>query len=184
MSPGRENDGDQIMKRKTVGHDDANLPITPFLDLSFQLLFFFIVSFNPNTAFEGHMALALPSDEQSKQARDLRNVNPFDKANPNEVIKFTSEVTVFVHYHDNDPNNPTVSVEDPRGKTLLGSDVKELIEHLLTVRKDVGEKEKISVQGDGNLKWGNIVQVMDACRSAGFDNVSFAAPPGFNVTGT
>jgi biopolymer transport protein ExbD len=169
------------MTKRKVDMNEVNLPITPFLDLSFQLLFFFIMSFNPNTAFEGHMALALPT-EQSKAAKDPSKVDPLQQTNPDKEVEFKSEVTVFVHYHDN--SDPTVSVEDPKGKKLLGSDMKELVEHLQNVRKDLGEKEKISVQGDGNLKWGNIVQVMDACRSAGFDNVSFAAPPGFNVTGT
>ena len=35
----------------------------------------------------------------------------------------------------------------------------------------------VRLQADSRLKWENVVAVMDACRKAGFDNVSFAPPP-------
>ena len=165
------------MRKKGEPSLEVNLPITPFLDMSFQLLFFFIMSFNPNTEFEGHMALALPSGLK-KAAKDPSKIDPIAKDDKQD-IEFKSEVSVFVTYHEN--SDPTVSVEDPKGKKLLGSDMSELVEHLKTVQKDLSEKQSISVQGDGNLRWGDMVRVMDACRTAGFKNVSFTAPPGFNL---
>lgn len=41
---------------------EPDLPITPMLDMSFQLLAFFIFTFRP-AAPEGQLALALPKDE-------------------------------------------------------------------------------------------------------------------------
>src|SRR5687768_10079620 len=42
-----------------TGQIDPDLPITPMLDMTFQLLAFFITTFNP-TPPEGHLDLALP----------------------------------------------------------------------------------------------------------------------------
>ena len=85
------------MRFRTLKRDaplDIVLPITPMLDMSFQLLFFFIMSFNPNTAFEGHMALALPS-EQTKQARDQSKPDPLTPANPDKAVEFKREFSAI-----------------------------------------------------------------------------------------
>jgi hypothetical protein len=40
----------------------VTIPVTPMLDMTFQLLFFFIVNFHP-ADLEGEMAMALPIDD-------------------------------------------------------------------------------------------------------------------------
>ena len=55
-------------KHKAEPSLDIVLPITPMLDLTFQLLFFFIVLFDPNTGMhkvEGQMDLMLPAAADS-----------------------------------------------------------------------------------------------------------------------
>ena len=49
--------------RRTTGPNESKivLPITPMLDMTFQLLFFFITSFNPADQ-EGQIEMALPSE--------------------------------------------------------------------------------------------------------------------------
>lgn len=51
-------------KRKRAGTDfvEPDLPITPMLDMSFQLLAFFIMTFKPAPT-EGQIMLALPKEE-------------------------------------------------------------------------------------------------------------------------
>ena len=46
---------------------EPDLPITPMLDMSFQLLAFFIMTFKPADT-EGQIALTLPKDEGDKSA--------------------------------------------------------------------------------------------------------------------
>src|SRR6516162_6865915 len=41
------------------------MPITPMLDMTFQLLFFFILNYHPN-ALEGQMDLSLPAPTENK----------------------------------------------------------------------------------------------------------------------
>src|SRR4030088_2922513 len=43
---------------------ELTMPITPMLDMSFQLLFFFITTFKLPTGMEGEMDLALPREGQ------------------------------------------------------------------------------------------------------------------------
>ena len=49
-------------RRKIKGDDRIALPITPMLDMTFQLLFFFIINFNP-ADLEGQMDMSLPSED-------------------------------------------------------------------------------------------------------------------------
>ena len=49
-------------KRQTTDHVDPDLPITPMLDMSFQLLAFFIMTFQPKP-LEGQIQMTLPKEE-------------------------------------------------------------------------------------------------------------------------
>ena len=52
------------------------LPITPMLDMSFQLLAFFILTFKPPSANEGQMDIYLPATGVAKAANPA-DVDPF-----------------------------------------------------------------------------------------------------------
>src|SRR5882762_9919615 len=71
-------------KRKRSGTDfvEPDLPITPMLDMSFQLLAFFIMTFKPAPT-EGQIALALPKDEGSDRTSLVR---PFEADKPAHYI--------------------------------------------------------------------------------------------------
>jgi biopolymer transport protein ExbD len=49
-------------RKKAADYMDPDLPITPMLDMSFQLLAFFIMTFKPAPT-EGQIALTLPKEE-------------------------------------------------------------------------------------------------------------------------
>lgn len=57
---------------------EPDLPITPMLDMSFQLLAFFIMTFNPAPT-EGQIALALPKDEGGPSAAIPSAIDTSDK---------------------------------------------------------------------------------------------------------
>ena len=48
--------------------------------------------------------------------------------------------------------------------------------------RSAAEKEVIKIQPASKLKWSNVIMVADTCRKAGFKNVSFVEPPGFNIS--
>ena len=47
---------------------EPDLPITPMLDMSFQLLAFFITTYNP-TPTEGHLDVGLPAEKGSQSTK-------------------------------------------------------------------------------------------------------------------
>jgi biopolymer transport protein ExbD len=61
-------------RRQGTDHVEPDLPITPMLDMSFQLLAFFIMTFKPAPT-EGQIAMSLPpAQEGSKTATELTDI--------------------------------------------------------------------------------------------------------------
>lgn len=164
------------------------LPITPMLDMTFQLLFFFIVSFNP-ADLEGAVELALPSEKEAAAPKNSKVEKPPDA----EDVKFESNLTVRVRTQIDGKNDGDISaifVLDNNAKEegiVASSNVKVrnpllagLREYLVKRRETLQDnKESIKIQGDGRLKVASIIKVMDACREAGFTNISFIPPEDF-----
>src|SRR5207249_4090980 len=81
------------------------LPIVPMLDMSFQLLFFFIITFNPG-AVEGQMAMNLPATGEAK-AQKQEDVDLTKQSDP--VLDVPSDFVVSVKYYE---QNVTLVVRD------------------------------------------------------------------------
>ena len=66
-----------MFRRRRQGTDfvEPDLPITPMLDMSFQLLAFFIMTFKPAPT-EGQIAMTLPKEEGGPA---IAMPNPFDE---------------------------------------------------------------------------------------------------------
>jgi biopolymer transport protein ExbD len=162
---------------------EPTLPITPMLDMAFQLLAFFIFTYHPSD-LEGQMDLSLPSEAVSK-AEKQENVDPTAKPERNQNLELPADLTVIIRTQRDGVNDGAISaltVEDRAGKENVDN-LDKLREHLKKLHGTVENKESIKIQGDGKLKWNSIVQVMDVCRDAGFPNISFVPPPDFRLSG-
>jgi biopolymer transport protein ExbD len=153
----------------------VTLPITPMLDMTFQLLFFFITSFNPADQ-EGQVDMALPSNE-TRAGR----LNP---PNGGEAPEFPSDFTVKVRTRIdgvNDGDISDLSVRNIEGKEepIRNGSLTELRDYLAKKREEMTNKDNIKVQGDSKLKVKSLMKVMDVCRQVGFKNVSMVPPEGF-----
>jgi biopolymer transport protein ExbD len=161
------------------------LPITPMLDMAFQLLTFFIFTYHPSE-FEGQMELSLPSDN-TLAADKPENVDPNVRPDRNRELELKTDLTVIVRTQQNGQNYGVISsvaVQDAGNVKDLGSDLDNLQKYLRELAQRVDPKQGIKLQGDSRLKWDSMVQVMDRCRLAGFKNVSFAPPQGYGLTRT
>ncbi len=159
------------------------LPITPMLDMAFQLLAFFILTYHPS-ALEGQMELLLPS-ESVTQALKPDDILPDAKADKKPNLEISADLTVMVKTQLDGTNNGAISalsVQDRSGNVAV-RDLAELQEYLRKTRENLAAKDAIKIQGDGKLKWEAMVQVMDVCRRAGFESVSFVPPPDFGMSG-
>ncbi len=162
---------------------EVSLPITPMLDMAFQLLAFFVFTFNPSALEEGAIDLNLPATGMEKAAApDQVKAPDSDTELPKDV-----DVTVRVTTPLNSPgdiNQIMVEYQRPAAKVVIPGDTpSEMVENL---RKHLSEKhgtlqnqDDIKIEADAKLKNGPLLRVVDACtlKGAGFKKVSFAPPP-------
>jgi biopolymer transport protein ExbD len=188
-------------RRKTVvGATEVDLPITPMLDMAFQLLVFFIVTYHPAN-LEAHIDGTLlpptktgvntpkPNDpppvsiDKDPETKDtvtviVRAVTPTDiKQSPG---RYTAE-------SEGQPRRITLKKkespdkEDLVGDADQGDSLDDVLAKLLSELKKIkdvseGTAVDVSVQADGELKHEYFIKVCDACKRAGFQNVGFIAP--------
>jgi len=170
--------------KKAEAAPEVSLPITPMLDMAFQLLTFFIFTYHPS-GLEGQMDLSLPS-EADKAANKEQDVSPTAQPEKDQSVDLPSDLTVIIRTQQDGVHNGVISnltVQASSGPKNVGSELDALQKYLEEAQKNVTNKEAIKVQGDGHLKWEAVVKVMDVCRQSGFKNISFVPPPDFRMTG-
>jgi hypothetical protein len=191
-----------MSRRHPQGDDIAvTLPITQFLDMAFQLLFFFMATFNPSP-LEGEMDLALPTE---KVARTPGNA-PVDPRIPApqgledmffdltvEVKSETSRYSLtLVEGAVRTPittDDPTKSLkerlskrwherEDSIAEKSAAIDVKDRDEW----RKKELARLGVKLIGNRELRWEHLVEVMDVVNRSGWKTVTVAAPYDYRVS--
>jgi len=183
-------------RRRPEKGTEITLPITPMLDMSFQLLFFFISTFKLPTDPEGTLDLSMPS-QATPMANDMALIDPSkssadDKPNLKSYILIKvenpkSEAALDEDVGDVTPSykgkNETMSVAWSKGKY----DMKELTDKLQSyIDEAKGTDDTITgvkIQGASALKFKAVVRVMDACRKAGLKDISFEMPSDFDKYG-
>lgn len=180
------------------GGVNLNIIITPMLDMAFQLLAFFIMTYHPS-ALEGHIdGTLLPPTKVSTKSGDplLKDTTPVD-----EEPKFTEAVLVKVRAvpkgqieggkKDGEPRFIEITrVENAAVPVTLSGDAnardledfvksleKELDRELKKVLKDTGQGNDIKLEADADLKHRYWMRYYDVCKLAGFKNIHFVSPP-------
>jgi biopolymer transport protein ExbD len=163
-----------VAKHRTLRHDkpfEVQLPITPMLDMSFQLLAFFVMTFQASNALEGQLDMYLPKAgspmAKAPDQVDLKQDSDVD-------IDKESDLIVVVTSRGGDIES--LAVREKTGSTPV-SDPKQLRPMLARMRAGQANQDSIKIEADGKLKYAKLVDVMDACLGAGFKSVGFAPPP-------
>jgi biopolymer transport protein ExbD len=148
------------------------LPITPMLDMSFQLLAFFVMTFQAANALEGQLDMYLPKAGNPQAKRpdqvDLSKDSDAD-------LDQQADVAVVVSSQRGDVEGLAIR---EKTKSTPVADVKSLKGVLAKLRADLGGTQTaIKIEADGHLKYARLVDVMDACLGAGFRSVGFSPPP-------
>jgi biopolymer transport protein ExbD len=144
-----------------TAHVDPDLPITPMLDMTFQLLAFFITTFNP-TPLEGHLDLALPKETGGDSV-----------APPNIALDEDDEVTVQVEAA---PEGGITGIKvfekgAAEGKPL-GTDSAALFTYLRDRAAKLGKVGKLRMEMAENLNYQFVVKLIDEATRAGYKSVS------------
>jgi biopolymer transport protein ExbD len=151
---------------------DVTLPITPMLDMSFQLLFYFVMTFQAANVLEGELDLYLPK-AGAPQAKQPDQVDLSKESDAD--LEQQSEITVEVSSRRGGVDG--LSVREKARNTTVPS-VKGLKPVLEKLRGELGGNlTRIKIQADSRLKYARLIDVMDACLGAGFKTVEFAPPP-------
>jgi biopolymer transport protein ExbD len=141
------------------------MPIVPMLDLTFQLLFFFVVNFHP-ADLEGQMDMSLPSEEQHPAP-----VVVVERAADPQLPDFPADWSLRVRARLDDGSISAITVRNPAGQEVSVDDLAGLTKYLADKRKAFAKQTRIKVAGDATLKVKNLLEVIDRCRKAGISNV-------------
>jgi len=150
-------------KRKKEAPISIAVPIVPMLDMSFQLLSFFIITFKPMPT-EGQLSINLPKLDSTDQPPPLEPIPPEDKKD---------EYTVSVHSTSGGDfallglKGPTANLENIKS-------LNELLGELRKIPKPEGKADKVSItiEAANDLNYAKLIEVMDLCKKAGFDSVN------------
>lgn len=190
-------------KKKSSGPGGVNLGliITPMLDMSFQILAFFIMTYHPS-AFEGHIPGSLiPPEEVATKSKDS-NPTPQMEQNlsiPEDLLDPSLNEAVLVQvksvvkgqdvdkHPEGSPSQIFVRTTLETDKTMIADvDVpveqamKLLESHLKDMVKKGSNKTNLKIAADGDLRQQWVMRVYDACKRAGFEKLHFVPPPVLN----
>ena len=148
-------------RRKEEPPVEVTLPITPMLDMSFQLLSFFILTYQPRPD-EGQMSVALPKVDVTDQPPPIE-IPPL----PDEK---KDEYTIVLRASSGG-DLADLSLRGPAGDFGAIRNVGDLQERMKEIS---GKKENISItiEADNDLTYARLIDVMDLCKRAGFDSVN------------
>ncbi len=150
--------------------------VTPMLDMTFQLLFFFILNFKPLSQ-EGQVELSLlAADDKGRTAAD----QPID-AGLGEADSYTIHVNSIIPFGRDKP--VVVDVENiafvrltSKLESVSLSGIDALETKLRSLPKFEGRGQKapsIKLQVNNRLKYSQVIALLDLCRRVGKDlNIS------------
>lgn len=157
-------------KRKRQGTDfvEPDLPITPMLDMSFQLLAFFIMTFKPAPT-EGQIALTLPKEEGAQNATSIPS--PTDDNKPKHyivrVLATDGGSIEKMTLTEDGSVNPTA--EDLGANVNLYRDKLKALAAQLERDKKTG---KVTLELGDKLLQAYVVQLVDTGIRSGFTDIS------------
>jgi biopolymer transport protein ExbD len=166
--------------RKSEAAPEVELPITPMLDMTFQLLTFFIFTYKPS-ALEAQMDFTLPATGEAK-AKNPDDVDPNRPSDADLAPKSQLTITVKTQQGGGKGGISQIVVRSPSGERTFFTPG-ELGEYLKSVRPDLQNKDDVQIECESKLKYAEVIRVVDTCRSAKFMGVGFSPPPDLNTSG-
>lgn len=167
-------------KRMQESPTEPDLPITPMLDMSFQLMAFFILTFKPGPT-EGQLALMLPREGNTAAAPTTLDAT--DEKKYIGVVKLNAATVDFTLVVPEGAGKQTPTKTDADRKPLvsgtlggnLNTDVlvAELRRIIAEAKKDPTQPlPKLEFQFEDEINYAVMIRFVDEARRAGFVKVT------------
>jgi biopolymer transport protein ExbD len=155
-------------KKKHEPPQEITLPIAPMLDMTFQLLSLFILTFRP-APLEGQIAMNLPALKDVKSSSTPATVDP--------TIEDAAKMTVTISEAQGGVGALSLKTLDkPEGITVPDADLKQLVKMLKDRQQGLSKEQMVvMIEGGGELTYSALMSVVNACREAGF-GIGFNKP--------
>src|SRR5262249_29425391 len=165
-----------VRNRKGGAVPEVELPITPMLDMTFQLLTFFIFTYHPS-AVEGQMEFSLPATGTPPAPVQVNDPPPTPEDVP---ATEKTQYTVVLRAQRDGVNHGVLSsvpVETTNGGVQPVANLEALARYFKDRRATAGPADAVQIQADSKLKYAFVTAAMDSCLKAGWNRVGFAPPP-------
>ena len=150
-------------KRKAEPPIDVTLPITPMLDMSFQLLSFFILTFHPMPQ-EGQLAVNLPKIDAADKPQDdpTPPQDQKDEYTLTVVSNSTGEIALL------SLKGPTSDMGNIKNTAALYDQLQKIAKS----SKRGAEGISVTLEASPDLMYAKLIEIMDLCKRAGFESVN------------
>jgi biopolymer transport protein ExbD len=150
-------------RRQATDHVEPDLPITPMLDMSFQLLAFFIMTFKPAPT-EGQIAMTLPKEEGGPS---INIPSPSDDKPVKYIVKVEVTDTSTIK------NMTLTEADTAKEPTKLGSSIEAYFNELKKLaEQSKGKPLKLTLEIEGKLLHGHVTTLLDHGIRAGFVDIA------------
>ncbi|OHB75377.1 MAG: hypothetical protein A2Z34_07010 [Planctomycetes bacterium RBG_16_59_8] len=158
------------------------LPLTPMIDVIFQLIIFFMLM-PMNKTLEGHLASQLPKRGWGSGTggivRELRIHLQTAGEGQGCVVRVESgEIGIVQATVSRNERDRAIAENNKAVWRRFALRVAELY-RMLPPPSASGESNPVVIDAGAGVPWEHIVAVVDACRAQGIDHVEFAASPRF-----
>ncbi|MGL6075565.1 MAG: ExbD/TolR family protein [Fimbriiglobus sp.] len=146
-------------KRKQNTPTEPELPITPMLDMSFQLMSFFILTFRPAPT-EAQIALSLPKEDGGGAAI------------PTASIDVEAEDIIIQIFASDNGNIASITAALKTGNVALGNDTSALFKFLREKAAASTQKAKLKYEIADRLNYQFVIKLLDEGRRAGYESIT------------
>lgn len=146
------------------------LPIAPMLDMTFQLLSMFILTFRP-APLEGQITMNLPALKDTAPSKSVSDVPP--------ALEPASKITLSVTDAKGGIGSITLKIGDLAPESVADTKDGMLVELRKILEKNrpgsSKDQQTVMIEATNELTYGALISVVNVCREANF-GVGFNRP--------
>lgn len=149
-------------RRRGGGSSGVSLNLAAMLDMAFQLLAFFVLTFRPS-AIEGHLQVHMPPP--IPQTKVDTEAAPTDQGEAGNVLSGLETLDLYVTSDDSgDVSEIKVGTVPVVRSQLDTNELRRLNQHLKSLFEiDMIQFDRVQIHADGRLRYDELMKIVDVC---------------------